>query len=343
MLTGKLRVLSPSAGVVEFGGSIFRCERSTTVGPVGDDLPPREAISGGASIDVLAVPRAGRPAGYVDAVGSFALTAEVDRVQIELGESIELTVVVEERRRDATNIGYGVLLKLAPTGPFRIQGEPERERAPGRQTIRATLVPEEVGEHALPSIELAWFDPESRSFQGDRTSPIPIRVTAPGTASATGDGDPTGDAITWWPRTLAGAAVVVCLMALGRVLLRRRGSHASPVVVADRTERADVPRAPDLAAVGPDLEPMEASRLLARHLAARLEVEPGRCIGPDAAESLRSAGLGDDVIAAVLRYHAAAERAAFAATTRRRLPASELVELAAEIDRALGRRDGARR
>ncbi|MCR9094143.1 MAG: BatD family protein [bacterium] len=163
-------------------------------------------------LEVIEVPRIGRPPTWAGAVGSgYTLEVSADRSVVQLGEPIVLSFVL---RGDGD-------LSSAGLPPFDAPGffDPARFRLP--EEPPAGLVDEDgkrfevslrvldANVREVPALEYAWFDAKTRRFETTTTRPIALSVGAAQvigaddvdrgagalvTSSASGeaDGDPAG-------------------------------------------------------------------------------------------------------------------------------------------------------
>jgi hypothetical protein len=163
-------------------------------------------------IDVLPLPKAGQPPGFDPAnVGSFTLTARVDRATVAVGEPVTLTIEIG---------GRGNVRKVALPAIPRVAGwkayEPRvnvvvdpATGVSGTKTAEVLLLPERPGAVTFPGLVLAVFDPtlpEDRRYVRRETTPIVLTATGDAaTAAAGGQGAlaPGGGAGTTTPRAFS--------------------------------------------------------------------------------------------------------------------------------------------
>ncbi|MFC1477108.1 BatD family protein [candidate division KSB1 bacterium] len=139
-------------------------------------------------IKVNPLPASGRPARFSGAVGSFSLSANVDKRTVKANESVNLTV------------------KISGTGNIRLLNEPvlnitgvhekydpqiseKVNRAggaiTGEKAFEYVILPRREGTLRVEPVLFTYFDPEDEMYKTARTSPISINV-APGTISSSG-------------------------------------------------------------------------------------------------------------------------------------------------------------
>lgn len=133
------------------------------------------------SIEVIEVPRKGRPPSFAGAVGSgFTLDVSADRSVVQLGEPIRLRFLLRGDG-DLSSAGLPELSAAGLFNParFRLPEEPpagwiDEEGKHFEATVR--VIDADVRE--IPAIEYAWFDAQSRAFETTRSRPIALSVGA---------------------------------------------------------------------------------------------------------------------------------------------------------------------
>lgn len=141
-------------------------------------------------IDVVPLPKAGQPPGFDAAnVGTFTISARVDRTAVAVGEPVTLTIEVS---------GQGNVRKLVlPTIP-KIEGwkayEPRvnvvvdpATGVSGTKTAEVLLLPERPGAVTLPALVMDVFDPalpEGQRYVQRQTAPVTLNATGEAAADA---------------------------------------------------------------------------------------------------------------------------------------------------------------
>ncbi len=167
--TGKLEIGAPEVSFDTAGFGLFdpteRVERRGTATEV-DVRPLPEPV----------------PANVV--VGKFELSAALDRTQVRTGDAVTLVATVV-----GTGNVHDVQIALPPMKGIRALDprvedniEAPRGMLEGRRTYEWILVPEQPGEHIVPALEVASFDPATRAYTMLRSQPVAF--TAAGNASA---------------------------------------------------------------------------------------------------------------------------------------------------------------
>jgi hypothetical protein len=133
-----------------------------------------------ATLTVFAPPEAGRPPGFAGLVGPLAMHAVVEPRAVTLGESVRLAVMLR---------GSGNLwdapdpLALAGADAELFRHRPVRRLEPGsRLLVRVhfvyDLVPRRAGTLLVPSIEVPYFDAETRRYEVASAPAVAVTVAA---------------------------------------------------------------------------------------------------------------------------------------------------------------------
>jgi hypothetical protein len=218
-----------------FGAFSSRFERASPVAPA-------------VALDARPLPR-GAPAGFGGAVGTFSMRAGLDRSESSVGETLQLTAVVE---------GNGNLATLAPPAvetPSSFERyEPTEDRtldrstapASGRKTFTWSMVPRSGGRFDL-DLRFAYFDPQAEQYRSLAVPPLAVSVSgAVDPVAAATDGPSAPMMATAWTRDtdrrpsvawlFVGAALPIIalagIVAGARVRRPRRRPRSTPVVAA---------------------------------------------------------------------------------------------------------------
>ncbi len=131
-------------------------------------------------LEVKPLPVAGRPADFSNAVGSFNLTAGIDKTQVATGDAVSLRVKLE---------GQGNLMMIPdisvpPIPDFTvfsskradaIRAFPENQIG-GDKTWEYVLVPKAPGHQTIPSFSLSYFNPEGDKYETVMTPALSLNV-----------------------------------------------------------------------------------------------------------------------------------------------------------------------
>ena len=147
---------------------------------------PVELSSAPLTLNVASLPT-GAPPSFQGAVGSLDFSATYDRTELEVGESLQLTVRVS---------GDGNVATLAPPG-FQPPGAFERydpqvttnidrtgQRLRGSKTFTWVLVPRSNGTFQMPGVAFSWYDPAEGRYVSRETAPTTVTVTGTGTPAS---------------------------------------------------------------------------------------------------------------------------------------------------------------
>ena len=158
----RFRALSGRARTDRFGRSIGQGSENYYV--YGEPI----------ELEVLPIPEAGRPTPYFGAVGRFALTAELDRPRVRVGESVKLTLTVRGRG----NCEFLRMPELDELEGFHQLGANEAQRDATRVVVTYDLAPLSPQVEGIPAIGWNYFDttPGVEDFVEVATPPLALDV-----------------------------------------------------------------------------------------------------------------------------------------------------------------------
>ena len=141
-------------------------------------IAPRAAVSKSdiLNVEVLPLPKEGRPANYSGGVGQFNISAVADKGELRANETVTLSVKVE---------GRGNLSAIAEPGLNLPEGVEVYETKTqskgghaglGERVFDYLLIPRKPGPLTLPPIEMSFFDPAKREYVVQKTEPIQLNV-----------------------------------------------------------------------------------------------------------------------------------------------------------------------
>ncbi len=132
---------------------------------------------------VRALPEAGRPAGFVNAIGTgFSIAVSASRSVVQVGDPIELSVVVtgdgdlEGLSLPALDGEGGlspVLFSVPDSRPFGVVNEEENAK-----TFEVTVRVRSAEAREIPPIVLVYFDPVAGSYATTHSRPVALSVGA---------------------------------------------------------------------------------------------------------------------------------------------------------------------
>jgi hypothetical protein len=155
----------------------------------GRAVHPRRLKSEPLTIEAVALPREGQPAGFpAGNVGQFTLDVGVDRTAVAVGDAVTLTMTV----RGTGNL-RNVVLPALPTLPGWKGYEPKTSVAvesgavvQGNKTLEWLIRPEQPGKTTIPALVLATFDPAAKRYVEAPSKPIEIVVSGEATGASIG-------------------------------------------------------------------------------------------------------------------------------------------------------------
>jgi hypothetical protein len=130
----------------------------------------------------------GAPGGVTDAhVGSWRLTAEASQTVVELGQPLNVKVVLE----GTGNVRNVPVPTLELPDAFKVY-EPTtttsvstpRNRVGGRRVMEYVVLPQRTGTFTVRPLSLAFYDPKAGRYQTTATQPLTLTVT-PGASGQT--------------------------------------------------------------------------------------------------------------------------------------------------------------
>ena len=321
---------------------------------------PNTVQSKPATLRVLPLPKAGRPAGFAGLVGRFRVEAQADRREAKAGEAVTVRATVEGRGNlheitapalvvppDARQYKSGENVENAPqpAGEGYVMG--------GQAHFEYVVIPGAAGELRIPPVELAYFDPGAKRYRLARSDPIVVRV-APGNAAALAAARGHGGAVATprlAPRRFGrspGGGLLTALVALHVLGLGWLAVAAGARVVRLRREqdpagacaRSALARARQALVAARSAPPVEAEAQVStavRHfLADRLGVNAAALAPAEAGAAVASAGASPRLAEDVQRLLERCDLSRFAPVTLAGSAAT--VE---EARRTLGGLDGA--
>ena len=196
----KKMVLFPTgAGEKEVGPLVLECRvqtRGRSWDPFGSRDPFRGIFSGDIfgrevtrqvasnplRVEVLPLPREGRPPEFQGAVGDFSISGQLDKSEVKANEALSFKVRIS---------GSGNLAGLSepriefPSSfevyPPKVEQQIRRDPGgiSGEKTFEYVLIPRRPGPVRLGPVQMAYFDPASDAYRISRAPEVPVNV-APG-------------------------------------------------------------------------------------------------------------------------------------------------------------------
>jgi hypothetical protein len=149
----------------------------------GRALQSKKMIASSAplTVTIRPVPSTGQPATFSGAVGRFQLTVEAQPTLLKVGDPLTLTLTLRGEGDSLLETAHAPALheQAALTQDFKVQSDlPEIRSSDAVKVFTYTIRPRHAQARAVPSIEVAYFDPGTGSFHILHSPPIPIRVEA---------------------------------------------------------------------------------------------------------------------------------------------------------------------
>lgn len=137
------------------------------------------------ALKVLALPAAGRPAGFGGAVGKFAVSSELSAATSAAGDPLTLRLKVTGTgnfdRVSSAMLGqvngwktYQSTAKFAPADSAGYGGEKDFDQA---------IIPMQPGRQTVPALAFSFFNPDTRRYETKTSAPLSVEV-APTPASS---------------------------------------------------------------------------------------------------------------------------------------------------------------
>jgi tetratricopeptide (TPR) repeat protein len=177
--TGKLKIPSSTFAIsAGTGGDLFGIfGRTETLYRKTDEL----------FLDIKPLPAAGRPADFRNAVGSFTLSAGIDKNQAATGEAVALKVKLEGRGnlKMIPDISIPAFPEFTIYSSKRIDGirTLSDDQIGGDKVWEYVIVPKTPGDQTIPSLSFSFFNAELGKYETLRTRPLNLHVIR-GTDSA---------------------------------------------------------------------------------------------------------------------------------------------------------------
>ncbi|NNE07490.1 MAG: protein BatD, partial [Gemmatimonadetes bacterium] len=134
------------------------------------------------TVQVLPLPKEGRPPSFTGTVGKFQFQASVDRNQVKANEPVTLKVKIWGDGNVATATIPDLVLsesfKVYDSGSNTSTTKPNYKLR-GQKEYTRVIVPRFGGEYELPAISFSYFDPEKKEYVTHTSSTFPLVVEGP--------------------------------------------------------------------------------------------------------------------------------------------------------------------
>lgn len=147
-------------------------------------------------LKVLALPAAGRPAGFAGAVGKFEVSSELSSARTAAADPLTLRLKVTGAgnfdRVNSTMLGevggwktYKPTVKFEPADSAGYSGEKDFEQA---------VIPMQPGRQTVPALAFSFFNPDTRRYETKLTAPLSVEVSTPPAGNLTTTTAPASNA-----------------------------------------------------------------------------------------------------------------------------------------------------
>lgn len=131
-------------------------------------------------LQVRPLPSAGQPPDFTNAVGSFALSARLDKAEAATGDAVTLEI----RLSGSGNMKMIPDIPLPPMPDFTVYSSKRVDnvrpdaagRIGGEKSWEYVLIPKVPGTHTIPRLSFSFFDPEAAGYRSVTTEPLTLRV-----------------------------------------------------------------------------------------------------------------------------------------------------------------------
>lgn len=140
-------------------------------------------------VEVLPLPKEGKPQSFSGGVGDFSLSTAVDKYEVKANEALTLTAKIEGRGN------VSAITEPKAKWPddvelYESKGQVKNSRGGvGEKIFEFLLIPRTPGKVVLPGLEFSFFDPNKKTYVTRTTDPIEINVL-PGLANSQGAAQP---------------------------------------------------------------------------------------------------------------------------------------------------------
>lgn len=142
--------------------------------------PVRETLrSDSLAVDVKPLPAAGKPRGFDGAVGSFTLSASLDKSEVNANEPVTMTVTLAGEGNVQTAVipdpDIPETFKVYDSGSST-ETSKEGYRLRGKKTYTRVFVPRYGGDYTVGPISFSYFDPRQAAYVTRQAGPFQIAV-----------------------------------------------------------------------------------------------------------------------------------------------------------------------
>ncbi len=124
-------------------------------------------------LTIQPLPEIGKPSDFSGAVGTYQITAQVDRGAVDAGSALTLSLQISGRgnMQTVTAPKLPAVTGVVVSGPNSVD-----DPAPTSRTYAYALIPARAGVLRIPAIPYSYFDPSRAVYATTQTLPIPVSV-----------------------------------------------------------------------------------------------------------------------------------------------------------------------
>ena len=177
----KQALFATTAGPVQIPATTFALVVRTSTG-VFFSLGTQETVfrkTEPLTLQITPLPSAGKPEDFNGAVGNFRLETSVDKSKAEVGEGINLKVVLSGSGNFRTITDF----PLPELPGFKIYSSKSNDNVAirngvlqGSKTWEYVVIPQSPGKELLPAMKFAYFSPEARQFREAQAAGLEVAV-----------------------------------------------------------------------------------------------------------------------------------------------------------------------
>ncbi|HVN66802.1 MAG TPA: BatD family protein, partial [Candidatus Sulfotelmatobacter sp.] len=170
----KTALFASSAGKMTIGAAKLTAQADPFAAPVTIKTKPL-------TLDILPLPESGKPADFSGAVGSFSLSAAVDRRSVERGRPFTVSARItgdgniQTVSEPSLEIGAGFRQLSTTAKEDIIKGV---SSVSGSKTFQFILMPIREGEWPVGPLVFSYFDPRLKQYKTISSGPWPVKVLA---------------------------------------------------------------------------------------------------------------------------------------------------------------------
>ncbi|MBI1883646.1 MAG: protein BatD [Chlamydiae bacterium] len=131
------------------------------------------------AIKVLPLPQENVPPHFSGAVGSFEIHAQVDKKEVKAQQPITFSITLEGKGNIETlaqpKFKWGQDFKIYDSGEST-DSQKEGGVIHGKKVFKKVIIPIKDGNLKIPSVSFSFFDPEKKTYQTVKTSPILLKI-----------------------------------------------------------------------------------------------------------------------------------------------------------------------